>query len=510
MSAAREFLAHIRPFQNKYALQTKRVDMFSAREWVTVNKRLHAKTIERALYARADIAWFSAFNTHALCLDIDAHDIDADAFTLTETLRERYLEAVRLVGHTPSLLYQSARGLHAYWLLSSPVPDKMLLLSMYDKRAELQRIHAEIRGTSNHALRIPRYDKQLDPTTLSPIPLSFDALKFRPYELLTETPATLRMSFKQRQTIVRSVRVQRQLEELESAYTFAAHASNEAFKRLVAAYFARGLPQSEAVERLKCKLFADGYIGELSNTHRLAQRVASSYKSLKRQPYTPDIASTLTFADVELIDTLTAKHPFARQRTSAVRRFLEHLFHWCSWHDAIWTHSQQDVTLMSFLYAGYRTQRRLGRYPLPWAVMEKWNFRAYEIVQWLKREHIIQEPRENPNDPASPRKPTRYYFVSESVPLTTTRRKNPGYLTTCKFYEVSRLVEVHKDTSLELLLRLAEDNTQSELARLLGVSQSSVSRFLAGKQAIPGRLRQIMQEVQVIKYNIPAPDCAKS
>ena len=37
--------------------------------------------------------------------------------------------------------------------------------------------------------------------------------------------------------------------------------------------------------------------------------------------------------------------------------------------------------------------------------------------------------------------------------------------------------------------------------RLLGVNQGSVSRFLSGKQTIPPRLEQIMQEVGVINNN---------
>lgn len=498
MSATRDFIANVRPFQGRFVAQTGRVDMHGNPEWITVEKRLHAKTIGGAIFGRVNVGWFSAFSVHALCFDIDAHDITAEAYSLPPILHARYLEAVRIVGHTPSLLFQTPRGLHAYWLLSQPVPDKVLLLSMSERSRDLQRIFAELKGTSRQALRIPKHDKQLDPETLAPVPLNFNGRKFNPYELLSETPATLRENLRQRQAISRGSRIQRSLEKFESGFSFSAGATNEALKKLAGGYFARGLSHAEAVERIKGKLIADGYRGDgdVLDNRRLSERVASPFKNLKRHPVAENIKSTLTFADLEFIETLTAKHPFARQRTQAVRRFLESLFYWLSWHDTIWKESQQDVTLLSWLYAGYRTQRRLGRYPLPWAVMEKWNARAHEIVSWLKAEQVINDPKDENGE----RKPTRYFFVSNN--LAATRQKNPAYLSTCKFYEVRRLVEAHKDKGLELLLSLAETHTQSQIARLLGVNQGSVSRFLSGKQAIPARLEQIMREVRVINNNI--------
>lgn len=490
MSATRDFIANVRPFQGRFVAQTGRVDMHGNPEWITVEKRLHAKTIGGAIFGRVNVGWFSAFSVHALCFDIDAHDIEAEAYSLPPILHARYLEAVRIVGHTPSLLFQTPRGLHAYWLLSQPVPDKVLLLSMSERSRDLQRIFAELKGTSSQAVRIPKHDKQLDPETLAPVPLNFNGRKFNPYELLSDTPATLRENLRQRQTISRGSRIQRSLEKIESGFNFSAGATNEPLKKLAGHYFARGLSHAEAVERLRVKLFADGYRGELlDNPRRIPQRVASPFKNLKRQPFAENIKSTLTFADLEFIETLTAKHPFARQRTQAVRRFLESLFYWLSWHDIIWKESQQDVTLLSWLYAGYRTQRRLGRYPVPMQLIKKWNDRGYEIFSWLKDEGVIIDPK------------TKFYFVSNN--LTATRQKNPAYLSTCKFYEVRRLVEVTpKDKGLELLLSLAETHTQSQIARLLGVNQGSVSRFLSGKQAIPARLEQIMREVRPINNNI--------
>lgn len=489
VTATREFIENVRPFQGRFVAQTGRVDMFGHAEWVTVEKRLHAKAIGNAIFGRVNLGWLSAFSAYSLCFDIDAHDIEAEPYTLSPVLHLRYLEAVKLVGHTPSLLFQTPRGLHAYWLLTQPIPDKVLLLSMSERSAALQKICAELKGTSKQALRIPRHDRQLNPETLAPVPLNFNGQKFNPVDLLNETPATLRENLRQRQTIARSLRTVKQLEQFESEFCFVARASNESLKKLAAGYFARGLSQAEAVERLQIKLFSDGYRGELSNPHRLAQRVASTYRNLKRQPIAQSVASTLTFTDIEFIETLTAKHPFARQRTQAVRRFLESLFYWLSWHDTIWKESQQDVTLLSWLYAGYRTQRRLGRYPIPARLIEKWNARGYEIFSWLIAEKVIHDPK------------TKFFFVSDN--WSATLKKNPGFLSTCKFYEVRRLVEVApRDTGLEILLSLAESHTQSQLARLLGVNQGSVSRFLSGKQAIPPRLRQIMQEVGVIKYNI--------
>ena len=487
MNATREFIENVRPFQGRFVAQTGRVDMHGNPEWVTVEKRLHAKTIGGAIFGRVNVAWLSAFSAHALCFDIDAHDVESEAYTLTPTLHGRYMDAVKLVGHTPSLLFQTPRGLHAYWLLSQPIPDKVLHLSMSDRSAELRKIFAELKGTSSQALRIPKHDRQLDPETLAPVALNFKGYKFNPVELLTDSPATIRDNLRKRQSISRGSRKQRQLESFESEFCFMSGASNESLKKLAAGYFARGLSHAEAVERLRVKLFADGYHGELENPRRLSQRVASTYKNLKRQPVTTDIKSTLTFADLEFIETLTAKHPFARQRTQAVRRFLESLFYWLSWHDLIWKESQADVTLLSWLYAGYRTQRRLGRYPVPMQLIKKWNDRGYEIFDWLKDEKVIHDPK------------TKFYFVSKNPALWA---KNPAHLSTCKFYEVRRLVEAPRDTGLELLLSLAETHTQSQLARLLGVSQGMISQILSGKRGLTRELRQIITEVRPIRDNI--------
>ena len=471
MSATKAFIENVRPFQGRFVAQTGRVDMFGNAEWVTVEKRLHAKAIGNAIYGRVNLGWLAAFSAYSLCFDIDAHDIEAEPYTLSPVLHLRYLEAVKLVGHTPSLLFQTPRGLHAYWLLTQPIPDKVLLLSMSERSAALQKICAELKGTSTQALRIPRHDRQLNPETLAPVPLDFNGTKFNPVDLLNETPATLRENLRQRQTIARSLRTVKQLETFENDFSFSARASNESLKKLAAGYFARGLSHAEAVERLRVKLFSDGYRGELSNPHRLAQRVASTYKNLKRHPVAQSVASTLTFTDIEFIETLTAKHPFARQRTQAVRRFLEALFYWLSWHDTIWKESQQDVTLLSWLYAGYRTQRRLGRYPIPARLIEKWNARGYEIFSWLIAEKVIHDPK------------TKFFFVSNN--LAATRAKNPGYLSTCKFYEVRRIVEVApQDTGLELLLSLKERMSQNEIARRLGVSAMLVSYMVTGKRPV--------------------------
>lgn len=497
MNATRAFIENVRPFQGRFIVQTGRVDMHGNPEWITVSQRLHAKDIGRAIFGSVNIGFFSAFSAYALCFDIDAHDVEAERFTLSPVLQTRYLEAVRLVGHTPSLLFQTPRGLHAYWLLTQPIPDKVLFLSLSDRSAALQRIYAELKGTSTKALRIPKHNRQLDPETLAPIPLNFNGRKFNPVDLLKETPATLRENLRQRQSISRGSRLQRQLENFEAGFCFVAGASNETLTKLAAGYFARGLSFAEAVERLRVKLFADGYHGELLNTRRLSQRVASTYRNLKRQPVAPNIKSSLSFSDLELIETLTAKHPFARQRTKAVRRFLENLFYWLAWHDMIWKDSQQDVTLLSWLYHGYRTQRRLGRYPIPARLIEKWNHRGYEIFAWLIAEKVIIDPK------------TKFYFVSDN--LAETRAKNPGYLSTCKFYEVRRLVEVApQDKALERLLSLAETHTQSQLARLLGVSQGMISQILSGKRGLTPRISEIITEVRVINNNIdprPVPAC---
>lgn len=482
MSATKAFIENVRPFQGRFVAQTGRVDMFGNAEWVTVEKRLHAKAIGNAIYGRVNLGWLAAFSAYSLCFDIDAHDVAAEPYTLSPVLHLRYLEAVKLVGHTPSLLFQTPRGLHAYWLLTQPIPDKVLLLSMSERSAALQKICAELKGTSTQALRIPRHDRQLNPETLAPVPLNFNGTKFNPVDLLNETPATLRENLRQRQTIARSLRTVKQLETFENDFSFSARASNESLKKLAGGYFARGLSHAEAVERLRVKLFSDGYRGELSNPHRLAQRVASTYRSLKRHPVAQSVASTLTFTDLEFIETLTAKHPFARQRTQAVRRFLEALFYWLSWHDTIWKESQQDVTLLSWLYAGYRTQRRLGRYPIPARLIEKWNARGYEIFSWLIAEKVIHDPK------------TKFFFVSNN--LAATRAKNPGYLSTCKFYEVRRLVEAApQDTGLELLLTMKERMSQKEIARRLGVSAMLVSYMATGKRPVSRQIASKLQEI---------------
>ena len=120
-------------------------------------------------------------------------------------------------------------------------------------------------------------------------------------------------------------------------------------------------------------------------------------------------------------------------------------------------------------------------------LIKKWNDRGYEIFDWLKDEKVIHDPK------------TKFYFVSKNPALWA---KNPAHLSTCKFYEVRRLVEAPRDTGLELLLSLAETHTQSQLARLLGVSQGMISQILSGKRGLTRELRQIITEVRPIRDNI--------
>ena len=72
MTATKAFIENVRPFQGRFVAQTGRVDMFGHAEWVTVEKRLHAKAIGNAIYGKVNLGWLSAFSAYALCFDIDA------------------------------------------------------------------------------------------------------------------------------------------------------------------------------------------------------------------------------------------------------------------------------------------------------------------------------------------------------------------------------------------------------------------------------------------------------
>jgi DNA-binding transcriptional regulator YdaS (Cro superfamily) len=62
-------------------------------------------------------------------------------------------------------------------------------------------------------------------------------------------------------------------------------------------------------------------------------------------------------------------------------------------------------------------------------------------------------------------------------------------------------------TSMRALpMSLAETHTQSQLARLLGVSQGMISQILSGKRGLTPRISEIITEVRPINNNIaPRP-----
>ena len=467
---AKKFRNIWQPYGQRYT-RAKKVDnltgaLFEHTEWRTCEAPLTDERINLAILEKVWLGYFSSIWTPFFSTDIDDHSSTEEWQKPSAKVIDIYFETVKRLHHNyPTCLVQSLHsGLHAYWFLDRRIPARALQLVGHRK---LQGLPVEILPTPKRSLRIPSKRRFLNPKTLEPISFTGNMLRYHPYYLfdVDYLPAVLREELgpKERQELVKNLRSARTIEKMEERYTpIMPGYSNEAYCKLVAAYFYADFAEQEAFERFMTILWQSGYRGELLNHRRLKQRIKHSYRNLAKNGlfsiWQPRVQKELEITDILFIENLIKIHPFARQRTKHIKNFLENLCRWVNYHDDIFKDREEFAWWSYVQQPKYATCRNAGLYPLPSAMMRPWNKRYNEIVDWLCGLGVLE-------------KATGYWYDRDD--------KHNNF---CRYFRVNRGIEEKTDRGAELVLELANLGLkQGEIAEKIGVVQSTVSRWLKGE-----------------------------
>ncbi len=383
-----EFTNDFRPYRGKYIKQfeVKAEDYLfpeTEYEWRTVKKYLKRSYIEKAIAGFTLLGWFTNLKPNVIGIDLDDHQ--GKAWTGVEPspqLLSKYNQVLQRFPE-PSVLVQSPRGLHVYYVLNDRIPSNILEYLAKDK---LKGIPCEVRPTPDMALRIPEASRILDPKTLLPSP-GRKVQKYHPAILFDDRylPAIVRETLQDRKKKLRAFLYSPKIERLEGLYTpIIPGYSNDTLNHLIPVYKRAGLTLEDAIYRFTVMLQQSPiYDGELTKPKRLEQRIRSYYrKDYKNYVPQPQVQQ-LNLLHKPLVEDLVKQSPFAKQRDKVIESFLYSLLNWCSWHDEIIKNSKQTA-YFDYLYPWYRKNRKAGYYPLPQTFLVKSNQRYFEIMTWLQ------------------------------------------------------------------------------------------------------------------------------
>ncbi len=383
-----DFTTDFKPYRGKYIKQFEvkaEGYLFPGmnHEWRTVKRYLKRSYIEKALAGVVLIGWFNNLKPNVIGIDIDDHLGTAwDGVAPSPQLLSKYNRILQVFPE-PSLLVQSPRGLHVYYVLDDRLPSNLIEYLTKDK---LKGIPCEIRPTPDLALRIPEASRILDPETLLPHP-ERKTIKYHPAILFDDRylPEVVRNTLQDRKKKIRAFMYSPKIERIEGLYTPIVQGfSNESLNHLIPVYKKAGLSPEDAIYRFTVLLQQSPiYDGELTKPKRLAQRIYSYYQK-DYDNYVPQPqVQQLNLLHKPLIDSLVEQSPFAKQRDKPIECFLYSLLNWCSWHDEIIKNPKQTA-YFDYLFPWYRKNRKAGYYPLPFTFLRKSNFRYFEIMAWLQ------------------------------------------------------------------------------------------------------------------------------
>ena len=252
----------------------------------TVKAKLTPELIEASLCKESEkeLSYFSKDGKiDYFGLDIDDHDSDGWVNNEpTAILKERYGIAKKIIGQSPSLLFRSPRGIHAYWFLTELVSNSFLLHNLRKLFDGIK--HIEILPTNRHSIRMPMPDRFLDDNLEKCIFSGFESL----IRYSIETVFKNSFSNEIEDTGITSKHlkpkkmhdVSLSLEQLEKSIMPLKNGNtNSVYIKLVVKYKLKGLDESESLNRFE-KLIKNspGYSGNLLNN--LESRIKSSYRNL--------------------------------------------------------------------------------------------------------------------------------------------------------------------------------------------------------------------------------------
>ena len=402
-------LTEIQPYRSQYVELTEE-------GWKVKHNFLSEHLIECAVRGiGAAIGYYHSSVIKVVGIEIDDHE--GSGWSDTKSASYLWFLYNELTGYlpVPSLLFHSPHGLHCYWILITTLPTQLIIPLIKERLKPLSNI--EVKPTMTEALRIPERKRAIDPRSGDSLhSIDFTELvTYDPIDVIGIScdPSDFRKTLSERKASLRSFIGSLAIERVEEQYTsFVDGSSNKALNHLVPVYKKVGLSVDEAISRITSKLDVSplySLYGELRNPTRLKKRIESYYRNRSSVNSFTTKSEVLSKKDRKIIDTLVAIHPWAKQRTKPIQKFLENLFGWLKYHEKI-IQNKSHFAMFDYLYPYYRKNMREGYIPLPGSVMSKWNDRYNQIVSWLIKIHFL-EPAPYPYAPAQGI--CRYYKVNQ-------------------------------------------------------------------------------------------------
>jgi len=350
-------------------------------------------------------------------LDIDEHKSGGWVNNRpTEVLEERFKLAKKIIGHNPSLIFRSPRGIHAYWFLCQPQPDMALYEALRELLNDIKSI--EILPTNRHALSIPSPDRFLNDGLEECIFTGFeslirysinaifkDGIDHKPKSIintgkLKKTRETHNMSLD---------KLEKSVVPLKNGQT------NGVYIKLVVLYKLNGLNENEAYERFFDLIKkSPGYTGDLLND--LENRIKTSYrrlseigglvqmKSLSDLSRDPQIKKVIH----ELIVKMRLDVPKRIRMKNSMNRFLLNLISWKIFQDKIFKR-HETAYYWNLKYPGAWSRHDEGFYPLQNSLLRKWNRHYDRSLNLLKSYGVLEK---SPYNYSTVLKRCKYYRIN--------------------------------------------------------------------------------------------------
>jgi hypothetical protein len=338
------FSEYLHIYKGAYQLET-------SSSWIHVNKYLTDLLLEKQLFptTKTTIGMYGAYCSNFFCLDIDNH--------LGENVRDTYYEIQSILGQASFLIQSPSGGVHAYYLLSSPISLNILKQWVMPKLSHIKNV--EFKPLSKVGLRLPNFNSMLSNDTWTffklPKPTLGPYLKSR----IQYNP----LEFKEEKTVIK---------KLHTSYDdviIMKGETNEAIQKyIIPLRLYYGYTLEECIEWFLNHLSPD-YNGPCRNKRHLEQRFKSAFKqdftvhTIKKESPIDYSNSDLFKSIVQLQNKKLTDHN-KNLRIERLRKSFNTLMWIYNSHQQIKENKELYYDMCS-KYSFYYRETQRGCYPIP-------------------------------------------------------------------------------------------------------------------------------------------------
>jgi hypothetical protein len=358
------------------------------------------------------------------------------------------------------------------------------LLLIQQAKTALAGVPVEVRPTHQLGSRIPDERCLLDPQTWNPLNRPFaevveQADTYHPVELfgLSVMPGEILETLKNRQRKVLTVKVWEKIGRLEAEYAgILAGTTNNILCELIPIYRSSGLTPEEAAAEFSA-LLDPSYTGELRSYRRLLQRITSFYKNEPETRFTlipkqdPDLFTEIiaeVIADLVTGPTETRQQKAAlTQRKRTVKKAILHIENWKHYIESV-IRDKRFLEMWNYLYPYFKKNTKEGYFPLSRNILKKIHehYEDYILPFLSEIGYLERSPYQYSSIYG-----VCYYYEIHSYQFVGERPQKPA--------PVKKVTHAKsKERAIQAKLLYAEGKTQKQIASILGINQSQVSRLL--------------------------------